>query len=192
MPKMFKNMKLGTKLLLAFLAVGIIPLATVGLVTLNKASNSISQLAFNQLDSMRAIKTAQIKKFFAERQSDMGVLVETVGTLRKEAFDKLTAVREVKRAAVERYFKTIHDQIITFSEDRMVVDAMRQFKKSFRDFRKENVFSEADLKRMRRELFTYYTGPFSTEYAKQHRHALPVHPRQYQSAGLQAPARSGR
>ena len=75
---MFKNMKLGTKLLLAFLAVGIIPLATVGLVTLNKASNSISQLAFNQLDSMRAIKTAQIDKFFAERAGP----TRTAGTSR--------------------------------------------------------------------------------------------------------------
>jgi methyl-accepting chemotaxis protein len=170
---MFKNMRLGTKLLLAFLAVGIIPLAIVGLITLNKASNSISQSAFNQLDSMRAIKTAQINKFFAERKGDMGVLVETVGTLRKEAFHKLTAVREVKRAAVERYFQTLNDQIITFSEDRMVVNAMRQFKKSFRDFRKENAFSETDMKRMRRELFTYYSGPFSMEYAKQNEGRSP-------------------
>jgi len=170
---MFKDMKLGTKLLLAFLAVGVIPLATVGLVTLNKASNSISQLAFNQLDSMRAIKTAQINKFFTERQGDMGVLVETVATLRKEAFDKLTAVREVKRAAVERYFQTINDQIVTFSEDHMVVDVMRQFKKSFRDFRKENAFSPTDMERMRRELYTYYTGPFSTAYAKQNEGRLP-------------------
>jgi methyl-accepting chemotaxis protein len=170
---MFKNMKLGTKLLLAFLAVGVIPLATVGLITLNKAGNSISQQAFNQLDSMRAIKTAEINKFFTERQDDMGVLVKTVETLRKEAFDKLTAVREVKRAAVERYFKNIHDQIVTFSEDRMVVDAMRQFKKSFRDFRQENGYSATDVERMRRELFTYYSGPFSTEYAKQNEGRSP-------------------
>lgn len=97
----------------------------------------------------------------------MGVLVETVGTLRKEAFDKLTAVREVKHAAVERYFQTIDNQIITFSEDRMVVDAMRQFKKSFRDFRIENAMTPAELERMKRELYTYYTGPFSQEYRKQ-------------------------
>jgi len=44
---MFKNMKLGTKLLLAFLAIGIIPLAAVGLITLNKAGSALHQAAFN-------------------------------------------------------------------------------------------------------------------------------------------------
>jgi len=111
--KMFKHMKLGTKLLLAFLAVGVIPLAIVGLVTLNRASNSISQLAFNQLDSMRAIKTAQIDKFFAERQGDMGVLMETVGSLRQEAFNKLETVQELKTTSMEQYFKNLRTQLRT-------------------------------------------------------------------------------
>ena len=170
---MFKQMKLGTKLMVAFLAVGIIPLAIVGTVALNKSSKALTELAYGQLNSMRAVKKTQIENFFGERKGDMGVLVETVATLRKEAFDKLTAVREVKRAAVERYFKTINDQIITFSEDRMVVDAMRKFKKDFREFRQENGYAAKDVERMRRELLTYYNGPFSTEYAKQNEGRSP-------------------
>jgi len=128
---MFKNMKLGTKLLLAFLAVGIMPLATVGLVTLNKASNSISQLAFNQLDSMRAIKTAQIDKFFAERRGDMGVLMETVASLRQEAFSKLQTVQELKTASVERYFKSLRTQLRVLKDDPKVLQALNEMSKAF-------------------------------------------------------------
>jgi methyl-accepting chemotaxis protein len=131
MPKMLKNMKLGTKLLLAFLAVGVIPLATVGLVTLNKADNSISQLAFNQLDSMRAIKTAQIDKFFAERKGDMGVLMETVASLREEAFSKLQTVQELKTASVERYFKNLRTQLRVLKDDPMVLQALNEMSKAF-------------------------------------------------------------
>jgi methyl-accepting chemotaxis protein len=85
----------------------------------------------------------------------------------------MLSLREVKRAAVERYFQTINDQILTFSQDRMVIDAMRQFNKRFHDFRKEDAFSAADMKRMRRELYTYYTGPFSAEYLKQNQGRSP-------------------
>ena len=170
---MFAKLSLKIKLLVAFLCVGIIPFAVMAIVALTKSESALHDQAFAQLEAVRGIKKAQIERFFNERRDDMGVLVETVGTLRKEAFDKLTAVREVKRGAVERYFQTINDQIITFSEDRMVVDAMRQFKTSFRNFRKENGSSPADVERMRRELLTYYTGPFSTEYAKQNQGRSP-------------------
>ena len=78
---MLKQMKLGTKLLLAFLAVGIIPFAIIGLTSLNKASNALSDGAFNQLTAVQAIKKAQIQQFFAERHGDMNVLAQTVAAL---------------------------------------------------------------------------------------------------------------
>ena len=159
-----KNIKMKPKLISIFLLVGIIPLICVGWWSSHLAKKALMTQAYDQLKAMREVKKAQVQRFFAERQGDMGVLVETVSTLRNEAFEKLTAVREVKRAAVERYFKTIHDQIVTFSEDRMVVDAMRQLSHDFRGFRQENNYSADDIARMRRELLTYYTGPFSEEY----------------------------
>ena len=59
----------------------------------------------NQLISVRDIKKAQIENFFHERQGDMGVLVETVGTLREEAFRKLDAVQKIKSNQIEQYFE---------------------------------------------------------------------------------------
>ena len=47
--------------------------------------------------------------------------------LERESFNKLTAVREMKAGQIEDYFKQITDQIITFSEDLIIIDAMQSF-----------------------------------------------------------------
>ncbi len=120
------DIKLKPRLITLFLLVGIIPLALVGWWSSRMAGNALMHQSANQLESARGIKKTQIESFFDERRGDMGVLVETVGTLRNEASQKLTAVRQVKRAAVEGYFRTINDQIVTFSQNRMIVDAMRE------------------------------------------------------------------
>lgn len=164
--------KLGLNTIL-FSLTAIVPFIILSIMAISTARDSFIHDKFEQLVSIRGIKKAQIEKFFDERRGDMGVLVETVGTLRKEAFDKLTAVREVKRQAVERYFQTINDQIITFSEDGMVVDAMRQFSRSFKNFRNENNLAKEQIKGMRGELLTYYTGEFSSEYRNQNNGRSP-------------------
>ncbi len=51
--------------------------------------------------------------------------------LESQSFDKLTAVRELKANQVESYFEQIQNQLVTFSEDQMVVQAMREFNDSF-------------------------------------------------------------
>ncbi len=52
-------------------------------------------------------------------------------SLHNEQFNKLTAVREIKAAQIEEYFQQIRDQVTTFSEDRMIVNAMKKFKGGF-------------------------------------------------------------
>ena len=53
-----------------------------------------------------------------------------VRTLEAEATARITAVRELKARQIEAYFQTIRDQLVTMSEDRMVVDALREFSAS--------------------------------------------------------------
>ncbi|MEE9610818.1 MAG: cache domain-containing protein, partial [Desulfatiglandales bacterium] len=123
---MMKNIKLGTKLILAFLVVGILPFAVIGLVSLIKASNALSTQAFGQLEAVRGIKKAQIEKFFAERQGDMGVLVETVNTLRQESFDKLGAVRQIKKNQIESFFNERVGDAKVFASLPFVSEAVRE------------------------------------------------------------------
>ena len=84
-----KRLNLKTKLVIAFLLVGLIPLAGIGYYAYNKTSEA----------------------------------------LEVAAYDKLAAVRAIKASSIKRYFESIRDQVITFSEDEMVVNAMTQFKK---------------------------------------------------------------
>ncbi len=88
---MFKKMKLGTKLLIAFLAVGIIPFAAIGIVSLVKSSNALSTSAFDQLEGVRGIKKNQIESFFEERKGDMSVLVGMVAALKQGGLSKIGA-----------------------------------------------------------------------------------------------------
>jgi methyl-accepting chemotaxis protein len=161
---MKRKMALRSKLLVAFLAVGVVPFATIGLVAMTRSSAALETQAYNQLVSVRDIKKGQIEGFFDQRNEDLGVLVDTVGTLHQEAFDKLTANREVKRQAVLRYFQGIRDQMVCFSEDQMIVEAMDEFRRTFREVRGELETTPENLAGMKSRLDRYYTVDFADTY----------------------------
>ncbi|MFH2093819.1 MAG: methyl-accepting chemotaxis protein [Pseudomonadota bacterium] len=73
---MFKNLKLGTRLVIAFLLVGIIPFAIIGIVSMTKASNALENQAFNQLEAVREIKKEQIRTFFKTVENQMITFAE--------------------------------------------------------------------------------------------------------------------
>jgi methyl-accepting chemotaxis protein len=52
-------------------------------------------------------------------------------TLEDESFNKLTAVREMKASQIEDYFQFIRDQLVTQSNDRMMIDAMNAFSTNY-------------------------------------------------------------
>ena len=119
--KMFARTRLGTKLLLAFLAVGIVPFAAVGLYSLHSASQALSRQAYHQLESVRQIKKSQVQRFFAERRSDLGVLVETVSALTQQTFQKLAVVQQLKKDALERLFaKMTRDAMVLAGSDKVL------------------------------------------------------------------------
>ena len=127
------NLKMKPKLIAAFIVIGLVPFAIIGLTALTKTGTEIES----------------------------------------QAFQKLTAVREIKKSGVERYFNTIRDQVITLSEDTMVVDAMQEFTTAMKSFREENALSDEQVAAMGAELKTYYDGQFAPEYEKQNDGAKP-------------------
>ncbi len=88
-------------------------------------------------------------------------------SLEKQAFNQLVSVRETKKKQIEDYFSTIRKQVRTFSENMMIVDAMKEFKSSFKDARKENDITDSKLEEYRNALKTYYTSDFTNEYKQQ-------------------------
>lgn len=86
-------------------------------------------------------------------------LSNSQAALREEAQQKLAGLAASKGAEIDRYFDGIRDQILTFSNNRMVVRAMRDFRSAFRDFRKEHK-SGADAKKIQSALTAYYRDEF--------------------------------
>ena len=80
--------------------------------------------------------------------------------LKTAAFNQLVAVRELKASQIEEYFKKIRNQVETFSENKMIVDAMEDFSASFDTMPFDIRPSQGDLSAAKQRLSTYYATQF--------------------------------
>ena len=94
-------------------------------------------------------------------------------SLKEQAFSQLVSVRETKKKQIEDYFSNIRKQIQTFSEDRMIVDAMKEFKAAFKEFIFENNITDLKLEEYREALKDYYTHVFVEEYKRLNNGLVP-------------------
>jgi hypothetical protein len=76
--------------------------------------------------------------------------------LRKVYADKLASIRETKKQQIEAYFNQIRNQVITFSEDYMIIDAMNQFKTAFYDIKKDSEITDSKILQYSSDLRGYY------------------------------------
>lgn len=77
--------------------------------------------------------------------------------LQQESFNRLTAVREMKSDQIEDYFQLINDQLITFAEEPLVVEAMKQFKQGYNSVDKDlhlDALAIAELEKKNSEYFS--------------------------------------
>ncbi|HEY9006317.1 MAG TPA: GAF domain-containing protein [Ohtaekwangia sp.] len=92
-------------------------------------------------------------------------------------FDQLKSINSTKKRNIEYYFDIIRNQILTFSENKMVVDAMKEFKQAFAQTG-EGV-TETEIANYKRSLDKYYTEEFitrlkeNTDLPEQSEHYLP-------------------
>lgn len=131
-------MKIRTKLTIGFLVCGLAPLVIATVVSYCASSNSLANLQHHAAEDMRAKATS----FLQSQQA-------------------------LKSTQIENYFGQIRDQVLTFSENRMVVEAMRALPGFFTDYSEERELTTEDIAQMRAELATYYTGEFTQEYQAQ-------------------------
>ena len=126
-----KNMSLRAKLITLFLTVGLVPLLITAIISTFQASDALMDQSYNQLKSMRNIKKGQIGQYFTERKGDMGVLVETVSTLRTEAFRKLEAIQAIKKSQLSDYFIMLQSQLKVLKDDPYTLQALIEFNRAF-------------------------------------------------------------
>lgn len=94
-------------------------------------------------------------------------IVNTVlatNALQDAAVTQLGSLTSVKKNQVESYFDQIRKQAITFSEDRMVVDAMRDFNVSFDSLGSMYGGVAPDLRMMGQEVDNFYEKKFKQQF----------------------------
>ena len=57
--------------------------------------------------------------------------VKYLSALKQDVLNQLTGIRRSKAFQIEEYYRTIHSHVLTLSEDRMFIDAMREFGKTY-------------------------------------------------------------
>ena len=93
--------------------------------------------------------------------------------LAEQAFSQLDAVRTIKANQVKQYFEQIENQITTFSENRMIREAMQEFPSALKNARTENGVSSDKVAGLEKELFSYYAEDFAAEYGRRNENATP-------------------
>jgi methyl-accepting chemotaxis protein len=86
--------------------------------------------------------------------------VSTRAAVEQQTFEKLTAVRELKGQQVEDYFLQVRNQIATFSESRMIIEAMRDFKSGFNGIHKDLGIRGDQMQTVDSRLMAYYRDEF--------------------------------
>lgn len=103
----FNNLSLKIKLLIFFLAVGLIPFLTNGVIAYNASETALRTQIIAQLDGIRDTKKRQIDGYFEERKGDMEVLTQTAQALWQQSSSALVGIQTQKRDRVRNYFGRI-------------------------------------------------------------------------------------
>jgi methyl-accepting chemotaxis protein len=99
------NLKtLQNKFTLVFLALGILPAVIISIISTFNSSNDVTDKVYSQLTAINQIKKQAITNYFAERQGDMGVLVNIADAMKQQAFNELNSINHLKKAQLKAYF----------------------------------------------------------------------------------------
>lgn len=79
--KSFNNLNINVKLLISFLLIGIVPFTILSMISVYKASHSLSKQSYQQLDAVRSIKSRQIENFMAVSRRDTISLASILSNL---------------------------------------------------------------------------------------------------------------
>ncbi len=104
---MFKNIKLGPKLLVCFLLVGLLPLSIVGILSSAATKKALNQAAFEKLQAVKQTKKNQIEDYFKQVLND----IETL-TLSQDAYylyEKFDMYANLNNISETEAFKTARE-----------------------------------------------------------------------------------
>jgi methyl-accepting chemotaxis protein len=84
--------------------------------------------------------------------------------IERQVINQLSALRESKKSEIESYFSTLAAQARAYSDDIMVIDAMKNFDKAFKSYREETLTPIGTTEK--RSLENFYQNEFGKRYSK--------------------------
>ena len=83
-------------------------------------------------------------------------------SVRNSSEERLTAIREAKKTAVENYFSQVKNQARTYSENTMIIDAMKELKESFHNiaYDTNTSYTQNKIIEIETSLKNYYSSNF--------------------------------
>ena len=99
----WKDIKISTKLIIVFLAIGIAAIAALGIISYSQSKEALVHSAENELSAVRDIKKNQINDFFKQRLSD--IRVYSMNTAVQMAADRFITTYDTSGLQSQAYQK---------------------------------------------------------------------------------------
>ena len=125
----FKSLKV--KFILIFMVLGLIPAIIISVISTMNSSADVTGKVYSQLTSINQIKKQAIENYFAERQGDMGVLIDIADTMQQQAFMKLSAINRLKKSQVNDYFNNNNVQLEILANEKNTHQAITELVNNF-------------------------------------------------------------
>jgi len=126
------NLKsLKVKFIVIFVVLGLVPAAIVSLISTIHSSTDVTEKVFNQLTAINQIKKQAIENYFAEREGDMGVLIDIADSMQQQAFIKLSAINELKKSQLSDYFKNNNTKLESLANEKNTHQAIAELVNDF-------------------------------------------------------------
>lgn len=124
-----KSLKI--KFIAIFIVLGLVPAVIVSFISTMNSSADVTAKVYNQLTAINQIKKQAIENYFAERQGDMGVLIDIADTMRQQAFMKLSAINNLKKSQVSDYLNNNNIQLEILANENITHQAIEELVNTF-------------------------------------------------------------
>jgi len=122
---------LKVKFIAIFIVLGLIPAVIVSLISTFNSSADVTDKVYNQLTAINQIKKQAIENYFAERQGDMGVLIDIADTMQQQYFMKLSAINKLKKTHINDYFNNNNVQLERLANENNTQQAIAELVNNF-------------------------------------------------------------
>ena len=138
---------LKVKFVATFVILGLVPAVTVSFISNINSSLDVTGKVYNQLTAINQIKKQSIESYFAERQGDMGALIDIADSMQQQAFMKLSAINELKKSQVKDYFKNNNVQLEILANQETTHQAIIELVNNFSNKKKwQTSLNKYDIK----------------------------------------------